>query len=416
MTSDQRKTSRKANSKNSSKANTNQKTYHQWLKDLAAIPTASGREGLVASYIASWVKARRSLSMTADVHGNLTIARAKSPTRVARRRGSGKAKPAVTQPPLYIEAHMDHPAFVVHQVVDEQTILADFRGGVNDSYFVNTPILLHTASGNAIKGKVVAFESKPAKSSPIIADGVKILRIKLAKKTADAQTGDIVTWDTGKARIAKGRLHAPACDNLASVAAALSAYDQWLNSKAKNKADLRLLFTRAEEIGFVGAIAACKAGTIPKDARIVVLENSKSYAESPIDGGPIVRVGDRTSTFDPDLTFRCANIGTDLASSDKTFKFQRKLMLGGTCEASAFQIYGYTATCLCLPLGNYHNMNDDTGKIAAETISTKDFDGLVKFLVAIAMKIDDPAVSPSLLAKLESIYASKKAVLDEPSI
>lgn len=404
---------------------TERKTYHTWLKELTATPTASGREGHVTAYITRWVKARRSLTLKTDPHGNLSIA-PKDADKI--RSGSAGAT-------LFIEAHMDHPAFVVHQVIDDKTILAEFRGGVNDEYFVGTPVVVYAREGQktsnarnnssksgeviklkATKGKVVAFEQKPAASSPIIADGVKILRVKLNTKALHIKQGDIVTWDTGKARISQNRLHAPACDNLASVAAALGAYDQWLKSKAKNKADLRLLFTRAEEIGFVGAIAACKAGTIPKGSRIICLENSKSYAESPIDGGPIVRVGDRTSTFDPDLTFRCANIGTAMQAQDKKFKFQRKLMPGGTCEASAFQIYGYTATCICLPLGNYHNMNDDTGKIAAETISTNDFDGMVKFLGAIAMKIDDPAVSPSLLAKLDAIYASKKSVLAEATV
>lgn len=388
-------------------SNQTSKQYHQWLKDLTGIPTASGREGRVAQYLAQWVKTRRSLSITTDAHGNLTIA----PKSLKNKR-SGQGKQCS---PLFIEAHMDHPAFVVHAVIDSKTILAEFRGGVHDEYFMGTPVQVH-ASDSVIKGKVVAFEQKPSKSSPIIADGVLILRITLTKplKPSDPiNVGDIVTWDTGKARITQNRLHAPACDNLASVAAALCAYDQWLGSKSKNKADLRLLFTRAEEIGFVGAIAACKAGTIPRDARILCLENSKSYADSPIDGGPIVRVGDRTSTFDPDLTFRCANIAASLVAQDKAFKFQRKLMPGGTCEASAFQIYGYTATCICLPLGNYHNMNEDTGKIAAETISTKDFDGMVKLLGAIAMQIDDPTASPSLLAKLDAIYASRKSVLAE---
>ena len=33
-------------------------------------------------------------------------------------------------------------------------------------------------------------------------------------------------------------------------------------------------------------------------------------------------------------------------------------MPGGACEATAFSAYGYESTCLCLPLGNYHNMHD----------------------------------------------------------
>jgi endoglucanase len=177
------------------------------------------------------------------------------------------------------------------------------------------------------------------------------------------------------------------------------------------KRDIRLLLTRAEEGGFIGAIAACKIGTIPPRARLIALENSRSFAESPIGGGPIVRVGDATSTFDPDLTYRCGKIAQQLASADPSFKYQRKLMPGGTCEASAYQAYGYTATCLCLPLGNYHNMNQTTGRIDSEHISLTDYDGLVRLLVAIDRGLDDPSLALPLRDRLDELFAHRRSVL-----
>ena len=61
-------------------------------------------------------------------------------------------------------------------------------------------------------------------------------------------------------------------------------------------AHVALLFTRSEEIGFIGAIGAAREGTVPKGARLVCLENSRSFPhDSPIGAGPIVRVGDRLS-------------------------------------------------------------------------------------------------------------------------
>src|SRR5262249_28784735 len=155
--------------------------------------------------------------------------------------------------------------------------------------------------------------------------------------------------------------------------AALAAFDDLSHDVSKPDLDVRVLLTRAEEVGFVGAIAACKNRTVPRKSRLIALENSKSFSESPIGAGPIVRVGDRTSTFDPDLTFRISKIAEQLAARDASFKWQRKLMPGGTCEASAYQSYGFISTCVCLPLGNYHNMNEATGKIDAETISLSDF-------------------------------------------
>jgi hypothetical protein len=194
---------------------------------------------------------------------------------------------------------------------------------------------------------------------------------------------------------------------------------------------VRVLLTRAEEVGFIGAIAACKSGIIPKLSRLVTLENSRSFAESPIGGGPIVRVGDRTSSFDPDLTYQISKIAEALGQEDPLFKWQRKLMPGGTCEASAFQCYGYRAACICLPLGNYHNMGglDDSappaGKVAnapsrrganrprvkAETISMKDFEGLVQLLVQVGREIDKPATGGPLKKRLDKLFADRKGLL-----
>jgi endoglucanase len=232
-------------------------------------------------------------------------------------------------------------------------------------------------------------------------------------KPAPVKAGDILMWDVGPARIRGDRLYAPAIDDLGGVAAAMAAFDAILRagSGGRSGPDVRLLLTRAEEIGFVGCIAACKSGQIPRGSRILALETSRSYAESPIGSGPIVRVGDKTATFDPDLTYRVGRIAQDMAASDPSFKWQRKLMPGGTCEASAYQAYGYTSTCLCVPLGNYHNMNFATGRIAAETISVGDFAGLVRLLVEVAQRLDDGAQSPSLRTRLDKLFKRRRGVL-----
>ena len=57
-------------------------------------------------------------------------------------------------------------------------------------------------------------------------------------------------------------------------------------------------------------------------------------------------------------------------------------MPGGTCEATAFQLYGYRSAALCVALGNYHNCTPD-GRIDAEFIDLGDLEGLVSLCVAI---------------------------------
>ena len=182
--------------------------------------------------------------------------------------------------------------------------------------------------------------------------------LKLKKSVAGILVaGDIAQWSFKPSHIKQGLLHAPACDDLAGVAAAISALDV-INKLARAWTRLACLLTRAEEIGFVGAIAAAKNRTVQKTSRLLCLETSRSFPESPIGSGPILRVGDKTSVFCPELTNAIGEIMRAYQATHKKYQWQRKLMPGGTCESTAFCEYGFLSTCLCLPLGNYHNMKD----------------------------------------------------------
>ena len=90
------------------------------------------------------------------------------------------------------------------------------------------------------------------------------------------------------------------------------------------------------------------------------------------------RVGDRTSIFDSDVTATLA----DLAKQAE-IPVQRALMSGGTCEATAYQLYGYRSGALCVALGNYHNCGPGD-RIAAEFVSLEDVRGLTRLCVEAA--------------------------------
>jgi endoglucanase len=220
-----------------------------------------------------------------------------------------------------------------------------------------------------------------------------------ARRTASIAPGDIARWRLPAPTVKNGLLHAPACDDLAGAAAALSALDTI--RRMPRLGNVGVLLTKAEEIGFVGAIAAASNKTIPKKARLLCLETSRTFPESPIGAGPILRVGDKTSVFGPELTNRIAEIMQAHTRDNPRFSWQRKLMPGGTCEATAFCNYGYLSTCLCLALGNYHNMHDIDGvaagkrpaKIAPEVISIDDYHGLVEMLVVTCQHLGGTASS-----------------------
>ena len=387
-------------------------THEAWLLEVTGLPTAAGREQRVVAWIEQWVADRPGLTLRRDAFGNLEVLR----------------ESQAGETPIYFTAHMDHPAFVVHQVESSHRLIAEFRGGVSDSYFKDTTVLLHQDDAPVVRGVIDDFIEPPVQQDPVISGAPKFVAIDFGQPM-DAQLGDVLTWDVGPPRIEGNRLWSPACDDLAGLVAALAAYDLAIEadsgdgdapgtSDASDESggtrDIRLLFTRAEEVGFVGAIAAAQAGVIPQGARLICLENSKTFPEAPLGAGPIVRVGDRTSTFDPALTYAASRVAEQLKSKDDHFNWQRKLMPGGTCEASAFCAWGYTATCLCLALHNYHNMDTEAGRIAAESIHLADFHDLVRLLEATAATLDDQAregEDANLKARLTRLFEQRRGLL-----
>ncbi len=393
--------------------------HEKYLLELTGLPTATGHEDHVVAWIERWARRRQSVELSRDRFGNLLL----------KRPGARSRKP------IYFTAHMDHPAFVVLRQVDPRTVLAEFRGGVDDLYFAGSGVRLHIGGGESCPGRVIRLENakSPGARTPGAGEDKRAM-IELAKP-AVAEAGDILTWDLPAPRVVRGRLRAPACDDLAGVAAAIAAFEQLNKRQPKQGApDVRVLLTRAEEVGFIGAIGACKSGIIPKTARLIALETSKSFVDSPIGAGPIVRVGDRTSSFDPDLTYRVGQLAQSIQEKDPDFNWQRKLMPGGTCEATAYQALGYTATCLCLPLGNYHNMNaDPPGRtprsastkpsgsapakrsrgvcIDSEVISLSDYHGLVRLLIEAGRSLDDRSASPLLKDRLNRLFAHRRGLL-----
>src|SRR5262245_7051333 len=105
--------------------------HEEWLRDLTSIPTAAGCEARVTQWIRNWVKNRRRLRIREDRAGNLIVTRSRP--AAAKRKGRSR-------PPLIITAHLDHPAFVVVGVANDDTIELEFRGGVSDPYFENAAI------------------------------------------------------------------------------------------------------------------------------------------------------------------------------------------------------------------------------------------------------------------------------------
>src|SRR5207248_1296342 len=111
------------------------------------------------------------------------------------------------------------------------------------------------------------------------------------------------------------------CDDLAGAAAALTMLDRL--HKSPPPSPVAVLLTRAEEEGFVGAIAAClRPKLLNKSDRLIAIETSAQQPYAPQGKGAIIRVGDRTSVFNSDLSYFLTTQAEALARKDKSFRYQ----------------------------------------------------------------------------------------------
>lgn len=371
------------------------------LLELTSLPTAAGHEQAVMAYVEAWARVTERVEIQRDCCGNLILARRDFRKACARRA------------PLFITAHLDHPAFVVRSTpaAGSADVDLEFRGWVQDSCFNDAEIeIFDPVLRQVFDARVVSLDAgaKPFKTA--------VARLARPGAAAGIKAGCLARWKLPQARITGGLAHTHACDDLATVAAALLAFEDI--SRDPGLAHVALLLTRAEEIGFIGAIGAARGRTVPKNARLVCLECSRSFPhDSPIGAGPIVRVGDLLSVFTPGLTNAVSTVAAAHQKANPEFRYQRKLMPGGVCEATVFSVYGLSTTCVCLPLGNYHNMTDADGaladkkgaRVAPEFISVADFHGLVELLGAIARGLDAPG--PAIRDDMEKLWASHGHIL-----
>lgn len=337
------------------------------LRELLALPTAPFLEGAVLRYVADFCRGLAAVTLSFDRCGNL-LARYRS------------ASPSVR--PIAFTAHTDHPGFAALEMLPGRKLRAAFRGWVEPEYFADAPVRFW-AGQEWVKGRVL-----------------KVTRvIKLPRPTGRSARPEEVLiavddavppdspgmWDLPDPELRRGCVYARGCDDLAGCAALLDLLARL--ARGRSEADVYCLFTRAEEVGFVGAIGAARAGTIPRDVPIVAIETSKALPHAPLGAGPILRVGDKTSVFTSRVTAFCHRVALELAERKRAFAFQRRLMDGGTCESTAYCVYGYDATGICVALGNYHNMDTRRKRIASEYVSLRDWTKMVDWFEALAVDL-----------------------------
>ncbi len=292
-------------------------------RTILSCPTAPFHEGAVRAAVVELLRPCRRVEVKQDDFGNL----------IAHYLGTDAESPAR----YALCAHMDHPAWVSP---DGKNIASErvFLGGVPANYLEKN------------RGRTRDF-------------------------------GPFAMWDLPAFEERDGRIYSRACDDLIGCIVIVATLERLSEEGAPGS--FYGLFTRAEEVGFAGAVGLARSGWLAQEnVTVISLETSSERLPAKMGDGPIVRVGDKTSVFDHVVTAELMS-----AAERAGITVQRCLMSGGSCEATAFRLYGVRCGALCVALGNYHNCGPDE-RIESEYVSTGDVRGLTALCVELVRHPD----------------------------
>lgn len=343
------------------------------LHQLLSCPTAPYREFHVATFVKKFLE-QEEIPYMVDAIGNIVVGADSKENYIRKVKNSSK------EPLRFFIAHMDHPGFHGQKWLNNKTLLVKWLGGTPRRFLNGAKVWLATQDG--VVGEGVIQKAKLNAHKSALEESQVVVKkwnrdFQGLKNDAKALYGGFAfsspVWEK------KQVIYTKAADDLVGVFSILTL------AKKLNKKHNRFLglISRAEEVGFIGTIGHFELGWLnpKKDSVVVVsLETSRTLPGALIGKGPIVRLGDRATPFDPGLI----QVLTQLAQSKLPKGFQRRIMDGGTCEATAAIAFGFKAMGISIPLGNYHNQSFEGGPEsrgewgpAPEFVHTKDIEGML---------------------------------------
>ena len=313
-------------------------------RSLVSCPTAPFHERYALQVIHEFAKNRPQLALQQDSYGNVLLLY--NGTRSKR------------NPRLVLTAHLDHPGLIYHERIKDTQFIFGLYGGVTPALLKGATIRIYDVNRERqqrpFKGRIVRVKTEKNRRTLVT------LETTFPLPFAPSKPGTFATWDLPPWRQRGNRLNALACDDLVGASVALSFLDQLIRDRTPTRAGV--LLTRAEEVGFVGMLAALNEGYLDPEALYINIECSSVKAGAQMGGGPIVRVGDRMSIFSPQITAALAACAEEIQATEPSFKYQRKLMDSGACEATPMVHRGLQTGAVALPLGNYHNIGENALK------------------------------------------------------
>ena len=324
---------------------------HSLLLELLARPTAPFREQRVIELVTA-VLQDRAVPFFIDPVGNVVVG-CESPAAYARLLAARAPEPVR----LYV-AHMDHPGFHGMRWLGRERLRVRWHGGAPTRHLTNARVWIADAEGREYEGRLHA--ARLARGGRTVDTAEVRLRAAAAvpRRPPTALYGGFgfraPVWRSGRL------LYARAADDLVGVYAVLRTALYNRRRRAAAAAPFIGLLTRAEEVGFIGAIGHLELGWLERAHRPVIcisLETSGTLPNALVGKGPVVRLGDRRTVFDPSGLDVLAQLARQLLPG----RHQRRIMDGGTCEATAATVYGMRAIGISVPLGNYHNQGFEGG-------------------------------------------------------
>lgn len=280
-------------------------------------------------------------------------------------------------------AHMDHPGFHLGERVREGVFRCYWYGGAPFEGMKGAKVRIYdpTDKTKTARGTVLKMEEiNPSEERlPFL--------VQFPEKVASFSKGSFGGFDFPGIQLRGDTVTTRGADDLAGCVIAIGALiDQ---KRQGGKGPLVAIFTRAEEVGFVGCLDLLKQGVLPKKVWCVSLEASRQLPEAIKGKGPVLRIGDKTCLFDSEFSAVMWRVAQEL-SKESTFVYQRRLMSGGTCEATPLTLFGHKVTAVAVPLLNYHNFGHN-GKPAPEQISLSDVDQARKLCFELGRRLTKPS-------------------------
>jgi len=348
------------------------------LFQLLSLPTAPFREDAILEFCEEYLQSRK-IPFFKDSIGNLVIGQSSYKNYLKN------LKKPTLEPFIMLIAHTDHPGFLGAKWLGSSTLQIDWHGGSPTKFLSGTPMWI------AEQG---FFKKYPAKMQ-------KATLHKHGHSIKNAQLKILEPWWTSlkdrpkatslfgafrfRSSVWKNKttLYTGGADDIVGVFSVLKTAENLWKQKVPARKTFLGLLSRAEEVGFIGSIGHFEK-VLPKasQSKIVILslETSRTLPNALIGSGPVVRLGDRSSVFDSSLTA----LLHDCAEKKLAKKYQRRIMDGGTCEATAAICYGFASAGVSVPLGNYHNISyqggpDSRGNLGAapEFVDIRDIAGQV---------------------------------------